>query len=208
MFCVPILLAPVLFLAVAACGEPGAAAQHPADPEKPLIISKVNEARIVELPFGGTSIEERVVNADTIVRATMSVFSSDVLTDIEGDYRIVFKFTLDVEEYLLGDGPDEVTAVWVDQIWFDTLAEANAEKVLLLSERVDDYDDREALIFLEDSETGDPRFGGAVDTLLTRDDHYLLAEGYWGGDDRYSIRSEFDKRWLPSAQATQEGAVG
>ena len=48
-------------------------------------------------------------------------------------------------------------------------------------------------------------YGAAIDALLDTADHYLLAEQHWHGDDRYSLHSEFDKLWLPSA--TPPGGV-
>ena len=97
-------------------------------------------------------------------------------------------------------------AVWVDGRPYDTNAEANDAKAVILAERDDQWDDREALIFLFDGASG---FGTLLDGQLQSPDHFLLALGHrYFGNDRYSLHSKSDKAWLPAASSTSSTGDG
>ena len=85
----------------------------------------------------------------------------------------------------------------VDGRSYDTRAEAEARKTVILNERDDQWDDREAIIFLFSGFTG---LGSALDAQFQRADHFLLAIGNrYSGDDRYNLHSTESKTWLPAA---------
>ena len=153
---------------------------------------------IPSLDHGDTSLEEKIAADDIVVRATMRSLSSEVVADANSRYRAVLKFNLSVSEYLKGTGPSSVVAVWVDGKSYDTNDEADRAKAVILAERDDQWDGREAIIFL---------FGGAggPDTSnygLHLADHFLLALGdLHSSDDRYSLHSKTYRHWLPAVSA-------
>ncbi len=191
--CILVLCLTLTTIVLAGCGffSSAAPAETPVPPEQTQTILPPEPQR------GEFSLEERILNANSIVRATMTSFSSEVVSDPEGRYRAVLKFSFSVNEYLKGSGPTNVVAVAVDGQSYDTRAEAEARKTVILKERDDQWDDREAIIFLFSVTTG---FGSTLDALFQRADHFLLAVGNrYLGDDRYSLHSTERKAWLPAA---------
>ncbi len=150
--------------------------------------------------YGNTLIEEKILRNDPIVKATLTSLSSEVSVDVDGKYRAVLKFSLDVNEYLKGTGPSSIVAVWVDGWPYDTREDANAAKANIIANRDDRWDEREAIIFLYAGANG---FGASIDGQLRLADHFLLALGHrYFDDDRYSLHSETNKDWLPAATNT------
>ena len=134
----------------------------------------------------------------------MTSLSSEVVVDADSKYRAVLKFRLEASEYLKGTGPSSIVAVWVDGRSYDTNDEADDAKAVILTERDDQWDDREAIIFLFDGASG---FGTSLDGQLQLADHFLLAMGgRYPPDDRYSLHSETYKAWLPAASGA--GSTG
>ena len=160
----------------------------------------------IALPLyaGDSLIEEKIIRHEVVVRATMTSLSSEVVADADGKYRAVLKFSLNVSEYLKGAGPSSIVALWVDGRPYDTNAGANDAKAVILSERDDQWDNREAIIFLFDGASG---FGTLIDGQLQSPNHFLLALGHrYFGNDRYSLHSKSDKAWLPAASSTSSTA--
>ncbi len=156
-------------------------------------------------PFshGDTLIEQKIAEADAIVRATMTSYTSEVTVDSDGKHSVALKFNMNVSEYLMGTGPSSIVAVWVDGWLWDSSAEANDWKPTVLAERDTQWDDREAVIFLYDSGGG---FGTTLDGQLKLADHFLLAlGGAYSYDDRYSLGSAVSKTWLPAVNASAAG---
>ncbi len=126
----------------------------------------------------------------------MNSFSSEVVVETDGKYTAVLKFNLEVSEYLKGDGPSSIVAVWLDGESYDTRTEAEGRKALSLKRRDDQWDDREAIIFLFN------RPGGAGSWLreqLKLSGHFLLAVGdQYFKNDHYSLHSDMYKAWLPA----------
>ena len=148
--------------------------------------------------FGEQSIEERIANADTIVKARLATTTSEVI-DVavegwSGSYAVVVKFHMKVSEYLNGSGANNitVTAVW----WNSTLkTRREAEDTLpdVLARRDTSWDSREAIIFLNNSDPG----GYFSNLTQGENDHFLV---YWADlDDGFSLHSRYRKVWLPSA---------
>ena len=152
---------------------------------------------------GDSLVEEKIIRNPVIVRATMTSLSSEVVTDAEGKHRIVLKFSLNVNEYLKGAGPSSIVAVWMDGTPYNSSARANDAKAAILAERDNQWDDREAVIFLFDGADG---FGSSLDRQLRLADHFLLALGHrYFDDDRYSLHSTSNKEWLPAAGTSPTG---
>ena len=152
---------------------------------------------IPAVPFhGDTLVEEKIISSTIVGRATMTSFSSEVVVDADGRYSAVLKFSLNVSEYLKGTGPSSIVAVWVDGRSYNTNAEANDAKADILAERDDQWDDREAIIFLLDGFSG---FGTLLDGQLQLPNHFLLYVGDpYSPDDFYSLHSRRNKIWLPA----------
>ncbi len=149
---------------------------------------------------GDSLIEEKIIESSVVVRAAMTSFSSEVVVDADSKYAVALKFDLTVSEYLKGTGPTGIVAVWVDGRSYDTNSEANDAKAVILAERDDQWDDREAIIFLYGVGSG---FGALLDGQLQLPDHLLLALGdRHFSDDRYSLHSKTYKAWLPAATST------
>ena len=155
-------------------------------------------ARAAQPYFGEQSIEERIANADTIVKARLATTTSEVI-DVavegwSGSYAVVVKFHMKVSEYLNGSGANNitVTAVW----WNSTLkTRREAEDTLpdVLARRDTSWDSREAIIFLNNSDPG----GYFSNLTQGENDHFLV---YWADlDDGFSLHSRYRKVWLPSA---------
>ena len=151
---------------------------------------------VLAVNYGDALIEEKIFGSDAIVKATMTSFSSEVVVDADGKYSVVLKFDLDASEYLKGSGPSSIVAVWVDGRPYDTSAEADVAKAATLAGRDDQWDVREAVIFLYDEVNG---FGTSLDAQFQLADHFLLALGHrYFDDDRYSLRSTRNRVWLPA----------
>ena len=147
--------------------------------------------------YGEFSLEERILNTNTIVRATMNSFSSEVVVDLDEKYRAVLKYNFTVREYLKGSGPTSVVGVAVDGQPYDTRTEAESARARMLTARDAQWDDREAIVFLYNSVSG---FGPVLDAQFQQAAGFLLAVGNrYSGDDRYSLHSKENKAWLPAA---------
>ena len=130
----------------------------------------------------------------------MISFSSEIVTDNNGKYRVVLKFNLTVSEYLKGSGPSSIVAVWVEGHSFDTSADAESMKTHVLDERDSQWDSREAVIFLYGEGSG---FGTTLDNQIKSADHFLIYVGDpYSPDDFYSLHSRENKMWLPAASAS------
>ena len=160
---------------------------------------------------GDATIEEKIIENNVIVKATMTSFSSEVVvvTDVyhggtDNRHSPVFRFNLSVSEYLKGTGPSNIVAVWVDGHSYETSGEANEALDISLGRRDSQWDDREAIIFLYSGASG---FGTALDAQLQRSDHFILAFGdRYSPDDHYSLHSESNRVWLPTVSvATSTG---
>ena len=120
-------------------------------------------------------------------------------------HRVALKFNLNVSEYLKGAGPSNIVVVWVDGWSLDAEDQANNYKAELLAERDAQWDDREAIIFLRNTNTG-LRFGKTLQGQLELEDHFFLARGAeYPYDDLYSLYSEGPRKWLPAAPGSSGG---
>ena len=163
---------------------------------------------------GDSSIGLKIIESDTIVRATMALSSSEIalVSDYTygGAYRYapVLKFNLNVSEYLLGTGSSSSVAIWVHGRTYETRDEANDRLATVLAERDSQWDGREAIIFLLSDTNHD--FGTEIESLLERDDHFVLkkSDPFYSDDDGYSLHSKTSRLWLPAVAATTSAGDG
>ena len=156
---------------------------------------------VADSPYVGDSlIEEKIIESPVVVKATMTMFSSEVIIEADGKYSVALKFSLGVSEFLKGAGPSSIVAVWVDGRSYDMSAEANDAKTVILAERDDQWDDRVAIFFLYGDAGG---FGSKLDEQLERADHFLFYVGDpYSPDNFYSLHSRRHKAWLPAHTST------
>ena len=143
-------------------------------------------------------MEVKIISRGLIVRARLDSVESDVITATDDKYRAVVKFNLAVIEHLKGTSPTSIVAFRVYGRPYDTRSEAESRGVGLLAERDTQWDDREAIIFLNKPLPG----GDLPATFLQPENHYLLIWGsrYWPDrDDEYSLYSNRTRSWLPAA---------
>ena len=160
---------------------------------------------------GDSSIGLKAVYNDTVVKATMTSFSSEVVlvTDIyhsgsDNRYSPILKFNLSVSEYLTGTGPTSTVAILLNANTYETRDEANYDLARILAERDGQWDDREAILFM----VSDPEisYGTVLDGLFDQDDHFFLSKSEtFSYDDMYSLHSESHRKWLPAVATTTAG---
>ncbi len=149
---------------------------------------------------GPASLEERILASPVIARVQLDSVSSttELGTTYQGmKYLALLEFSLSVQEYLKGSGADNIVAVWAAAPLFDTAEEAQDALPAIVNARNPQWDDHEAIVFLQTSEASLPTTQQA--------NRYYLA---WGGsrpmyspDDGYSIASIHEKLWLPTVAA-------
>ncbi len=154
--------------------------------------------------FGEQSMEERIANADTIVKARLSTTTSEVVRGTgEGwsdYYYVALKFHLTVSEYLKGSGASSITAFTIQGGYYDTQQEAEDAAPGVAANRVTTWDDREAIIFLTEDD-----FDGAFSPEVRGDNDYFLTIGGGTYHDWYSLKDVNSKLWLPSAETSATG---
>ena len=121
-----ILIALLTGMLLLACSQ-GTGSNTPDDavPAETLATDRSHSSRV--FPRGETSLEERIANYPTVVRARMTSESTEVVAGagrFEGNYYAALKFDLEVGEYLNGTGADNITAIWVAADEFGTRQEA------------------------------------------------------------------------------------
>ena len=157
---------------------------------------------------GPSSLESRILKSPVIARVRLDSATSTVeyAPTYQGmKYSVLLEFSFSVLEYLKGQpstgsedsGTSDIVVVWAAAPLFDTRREAEDALPGIATARDTQWDDREAIVFLQLSEATLPSTQQAG--------RYYLA---WGGswsipDDGYSIASVHDKLWLPA-----EAAVG
>ena len=150
--------------------------------------------------MGEASLETRIAKYPTIVRATLNSTSSEVVGTVghwQGKYTIVVKFNLSVHEYLNGNGPKSITAVWIySGFYYNSRSDAEAARPGLVAQRDTSFDDREAIIFLENEGLSSVNLQG--DNLYYIGHHTDLREG----KDGYSLSNRDHKLWLPSVSTS------
>ena len=149
--------------------------------------------------FGPSSLEERIFASPVIVRVRFDTASSTVeygRTYRGLKYIAALELSFTVLEYLNGSGASNIVAVWNAGQIFDTREEAEAALPAIASARDAQWDNREAIIFLQHSQTYLP-------STQALERYYLSGERYFNNtlDDYYSIGSPYNKLWLPADTA-------
>ena len=150
--------------------------------------------------LGPSSLESRILKSPVIARVRLDSVSTTAESGptYQGmEYSALLEFSFSVQEYLKGGGADDIVAVWAAEPLFDGRQEAEAALPAIAAARDTQWDDREAIVFLQHSET-------TLASTQQADRYYLAWGGSWSiPDDGYSIASIHDKLWLPA-----EAAVG
>ena len=110
----------------------------------------------------------------------------------------LLEFNFSVQEYLKGSGSSNIVAVWAAAPFFDTRQEAENALPAIVASRDTQWDDREAIVFLQQDSQG------LLPSTEQTARYYLSWEAdptYDPGDDNYSIASRHNKLWLPAAAA-------
>ena len=136
-------------------------------------------------------------------------------------YRPIHRLTFTVHEWLKGTGPEQIIVtvrpteyssyyVMPPKPWPATAAEAQSYSNRKLSERVTDYDDREALLFLAKDTAGWYQSSYDIRDVVDRvrtfvfhlydEPHYTI----W----KYTIKNSPNRVWIPASASEQEGATG
>ncbi len=185
---------------------PSAATETPTDSEAPSLLTNTPIGTPAPLSLappgydGPTSLEERIFASPVIARvrldSTATTVESATIYDGSTKYIPLLEFSFSVEEYLKGSGADDIVAVWATAPFFDTQEEAANALPAIVAARDAQWDDHEAILFLQENSRG---FLSSTELA----DRFYLA---WGGsrpmyshDDKYSISSRRNRLWLPAA---------
>ena len=176
---------------------------------------------------GPTGLDERILRADLIVRATLTSVSTSTpfLSDTDFGtttpyYVSTVELRFDAHEYLKGSGGNTLLVDLPVSFYeyYPSVEEAVEAASAWLPERDTRWDDREAVIFLQNPIGSQ---AGSLDTSTSRYVFSIYDLGY--GDahdigtayavhdkyvDTYSIRSDKNKTWLPATSAPASGASG
>ena len=193
-----ILIALLTGMLLLACSQ-GTGSNTPDDavPAETLATDRSHSSRVAPAVFNGeTSLEERTANYSIVVRARMTSKSTEVVAGAgryEGNYYAATKFNLEVSEYLNGTDVDNITAIWVAADEFGTRQEAEDALPDIRARRDTQWDNREAVFFLQDL-----RDAQVLDVLALRGDNlYVLSFDFaYLRQDGYSLASE-SVAWSP-----------
>ena len=147
---------------------------------------------------GPTSLEERILASQVIARVRLDSSTSTVesATAFDGStkYIALLEFSFSVEENLKGSGADDIVAVWESRPVYDARQEADAELPEIAAARDTQWDDHEAIVFLQNSQT-------YLTSTQQANRYYLTWQHEIDLDDGYSIASRHNKLWLPAEAA-------
>ena len=171
----------------------------------PTAVSEGSQLRGSPPPFylGPTSLEERILASPVIARVRLDSTTSTVeygITYQGAGYLALLEFNFSVQEYLKGSGSSNIVAVWAAAPFFDTRQEAENALPAIVASRDTQWDDREAIVFLQQDSQG------LLPSTEQTERYYLSWEAdptYGPIDDNYSIASRYNKLWLPA-----EAAIG
>ena len=190
-------------------GAPAAVSETPTGTLTPPVVSETapgTGAPTMVAPVGydgPTSLEERILASPVIARVRLdsvsSAAESGTIFDGSTKYIALLEFSFSVEEYLKGSGADDIVAVWAAEPLFDTREEAEDALPAIAAARDTQWDDREAIVFLQHSVTYLPSTQQAAR-------FFLSGVRYFGSipDDYYSLASPHNRLWLPAAAAAGE----
>ena len=148
---------------------------------------------------GEYSIEERILNSASIVKARLTSHTAEVVEgarEVQGQHFIFLKFHLTVSEYLMGSGPTELKAVGIQyDASYETQEAALAAIPAVQARRDTQWDNREAIFFLMENKSTE--WFGNYWTANQSDTRYFSYAGVpW--EDNYSLSSTSKRLWLPA----------
>ena len=160
-------------------------------------------------PFmGRMTNEELILRSDVIVLASLLSATSTTVASTEPGWpgwKAVLEFRFRVHEYLKGSGPNQVNAIVTESHTYNSEAEAQDWAPKLLAAHDSRWDNREAILFL------------AAETYRLSD---FSTSRLWLGildlpvwvddppDDGYSLRSYWQRLWLPAVSEPSNDAQG
>ena len=182
------LVALTMLAIVAGCG----------DGDVPVVKKEVEHVLPILDHFTMESLEENIVDGDVVARVQLNTFATAV-EPVHGDplrYVPAIVYTFIVREYLKGSGGTELVGIALDnETLYDTEAEARAGLDDL--PRDSRWDDREAIVFLKNLDM--------IPSTSQADRYFLGFIRHVGGEDLYTVSSEYRRVWLPDAAVPPAG---
>ncbi len=219
----------LLLALAAACGPAGAPATAPAtdmaapDPAPampaptPALLRPTPTPIVQDYPDitwqVAPSLEEQVFTSPVIVRASLQAAAAAVETvpstpGVAPTYRPVQELRFTVHEYLKGTGPAALVVVVRGTHTFLTEAEARADAVYAVAQRVTAWDDRQGVLFLQtplEPYTSAAASGGAAGRATAPALQFTRSNFYREQQWDYSVDT-LSRAWLPARDAG--GATG
>ncbi len=202
-----------------------------AQPEGEVTLEVDAEPEVSYMPeTGPLGLDERILRANTIARVTLNSISTstpyiyryDPPWATSTDYYLgAMELRFGVHEYLKGAGGDTlaVDLILSGDDYYPSVEEAVDAASAWIAERDTRWDDREAIIFLQNKPVG-----YEVASAQSDSNKHVFIIHAWGYGiafdfgtayavhdryvDTYSIRSEKNKVWLPATSAPASGASG
>ena len=171
----------------------------------PAVVDQPHTTMTVSPPAGDfyrtgpESVEEIIIWSDIVAKVRMRSATGTVEYGPSAPdgystvYTSALDFNFEVLEYLKGAGSTEIVAVVRDHIGYDTEAEAYAVLPGIVASRDTRWDDREAIVFLDD--------------VYQREGRYLLGYITLFGEDAYTVASPYYRTWLPDAKSATSSAT-
>lgn len=171
---------------------------------------------------GFVSLDERILRSTIIARATMrssKAYATKHSAPLK--YFPIVRFTFDIHEYLKGNSADIITAdlkVSCTKCYDNEQDAINAANNWLSTEANRWWENRESIIFVQDSEIKNPDVSGNSDsanykfipwfeTGIPTYDYATTRNNPYFDADAFSVLSERNRVWLPSSDPTS-GASG
>ena len=197
-----VLLVGVVVGATLACGEN----ETGEDVHRPTASTSSSAPPVASAPpayNGVSSLEERILGSDVVAKVRLvsakAVASTAAWSDNAPDETspaAVWEFRFRVLEHLKGTSANEITAVvLVRGRSDDTKEEVNHALPTITAERDTQWDSREAIVFLKNSDVAVPN--------TSQEGHYFMGfrTAPATNEDGYTIASRWDRLWLPDASA-------
>ena len=179
---------------------------------------------------GSLGLDERILRADVIARATLNLISTTTpyiyrygppMATSTDYYVSAMKLRFSVHEYLKGSGGDTLSVglMLSEDDYYSSVEEAVGAASVWISERETRWDNREAILFLQNKPAGYEAATSQPDSVshvfiihtwvyqTARDIGTAYAVDEWYVDT-YSISSEKSKAWLPATSEPASGASG
>ena len=151
-------------------------------------------AFVAPVPYihsGVQRMETSIMESDLIARVRLESVETSVWDNEDGTYSAYQKFDLTVLEHLKGTSPSRIEALRFARPPYEQRSNVETRSLELDAERDDQWDDREAIVFLQ----------LPAEELQTGNRYVLASDWTWdniGNDDWYSLYSRYRRVWLPA----------